>query len=188
MLKRKERRDGSARSIDEGALREGLPWVAEASFLVAAATEEIFEEDLLVLASTLASALGGSIPEEQVMDRFEACANALENDGWEDRLDALAVNLPDTARPLALLAAAVALVSDDDSDPLHPPDAYYRVTEALGYSEEEARAACADALRFFDDHGLALTPGGEPHPPAPSPVRRGGEEGESRGIPAGCRY
>jgi hypothetical protein len=149
MLQRKARREGSSRPVDEGALLDGLPWVAEASFLVAAASEEIFEEDLLALASVLASVFDGRVPEERLMDFFEAAANALENDGWEDRLDALAVNLPPEARSLALLAAAVALILDIDHTPGHLPDSYFRVAEAVGASEAEARAAVPEALALF---------------------------------------
>lgn len=141
MLQRRARREGTAPFTEKTHLQEGLPWIAEAGFLVAAATEEIFEEDLLVLASVLSVTFSGCVSDEQFMDRFEACANALENDGWEDRLDALAANLPASARPFALRAAAAALVADSDFSLQQIPESYLRVTDALGYPDEDAQAA-----------------------------------------------
>jgi hypothetical protein len=154
MLQRRGRIVGVGEAVDAKILEVGLPWVAEAAFLVAAA-DEIFEEDMLTLAAILAAAFDDTIPEHRWMDHLEACANALENDGWEDRIDALSANLPPICRPLALRAAAVALISDHDFSPSRLPDPFLRVAEAIELPEQEARRAVPAALTLFEGPRLA---------------------------------
>lgn len=150
MLQRRGRRDSATPFTEEALSREGLPWIAEAGFLVAAATEDIFEDDLMALASILSVLFSGCVSEEQVMDCLEACANSLENDGWDDRLDALAANLPISTRYLALRAAAAALIADAEFSTMSIPDSYQRIAEAVGCSTNEANAALSEVRFIFE--------------------------------------
>lgn len=123
-------------------LVESLAGVAEAGFLVAVSDGEVVDAELDMIAAVLAGALGSEVSHDQLMDLLEACANALENDGWEGRIEVIA-SLLDTpeSRALALATAAAVLVADENLAVGSEDEAYMQIAEALGFNHDEAARA-----------------------------------------------
>ena len=119
-----------------------LAGVAEAGFLVAVSDGEVVDAELDMIAAVLAGALGSEVSHDQLMDLLEACANALENDGWEGRIDVIASLLDsDEARALALATAAAVLVADENLAVGSEDEAYMQIADALGFNHDEAARA-----------------------------------------------
>jgi len=151
MISRRNRKGGARQRSLPGVLAQSLSGVAEAGFLMAAADGEISEEELLVVAAVVAGALDGQVTEDQLMDIFEACDNALENDGWEARAEVMASHIEgDEARQLALFTAAAVLIADDSFTEGDEDEAFLQLAEALGASSDEAAGAIEEALAAYE--------------------------------------
>ncbi|RYE92233.1 MAG: hypothetical protein EOO75_07165 [Myxococcales bacterium] len=126
----------------KASLVESLAGVAEAGFLVAVSDGEVVDAELDMIAAVLSGALGAEVSHDHLMDLLEACANALENDGWEGRIEVIASLLDsDEARSLALATAAAVLVADENLAVGSEDEAYMQIAEALGFSQDEAARA-----------------------------------------------
>lgn len=128
-----------------------LVGVAHVAFLTATSEGELDEEDFLPLAALVSSALGGKLSEEATLEAFEVCDNAVDNEGWESCADVLGNDITsDEGRKLALRIAALVLVSlEGFSEPLESTP-FLMLTEALGFSPEDASQAVAEALALVE--------------------------------------
>lgn len=99
--------------LNEAAPDVFLSVLVEAAFLVAAADGVVSTPERQTLAGTIAHVLGGELPEEELVAMIDAFAEALERDGREQRLVAMAHALPDPpARRAAVAFAALIALCD----------------------------------------------------------------------------
>lgn len=150
-LSQKKRKAGvgpSPATLDQ--VLPSLAGIAEVGFLVAAADGEVAEEELEVIAGVISGALDGQVTAAQLLEILEACDNALENDGWEERVEAATENVQaDEARRLALFTAAAVLVADQRFVAGAEDAAYVEIAEALGFGTDEAASMIDEAAAAF---------------------------------------
>lgn len=122
-----------------------LAGMVEAGYLMAAADGTIEEAERATVAGVITGFTKGHASAEEIEELLDACATALETDGYEARLAAVAHNLVSKElRHFGLLTAALVLVSDGEveDDEL---ELYTDMGAELGFSEEEGVAIMDEA-------------------------------------------
>lgn len=151
MIRRRQRKAGGPAGATGELIAQNLASLTAAGFLMSASHGELLEEDLPAVAAVVAGALGEQADEEQVMDIIEACDNALDNDGWEACVEAMASHLEaPEARRLALFVAAAALLADEELAAGETSDGFFQLAAALGCSGDEATRALEEARSSFE--------------------------------------
>jgi uncharacterized membrane protein YebE (DUF533 family) len=127
---KKSQRDSAVNSI---------AGIAEAGFLAAASDGVLTEEEMNALASVLDSLFDGEASAKQIRKIINACAEALDEEGFEGRMDGIADLLPDDdSRYAALMTVASVIMSDDDFDPDNEGEYYDDLADRIGVDEDTA--------------------------------------------------
>lgn len=95
------------RKTDQSSVDDFFSGLVEGAFLLAAADGELSEEEELTLSETLHGITGDLYEPEEFVEMLHAFEEALEVDGRKERLEALALSLPDEAARHAVLSFAV---------------------------------------------------------------------------------
>jgi len=121
------------------AIVNALAGVTEAAYLAAAADGEVTDGEYNTIANLIVERCDGDVTIKQVRALIQACAEALENDGFEARMDHIASILPDAeAQVAALYAASDVILGDDEYDADSEGSFYDDLAEKLEFSEELA--------------------------------------------------
>lgn len=113
--------------------------VLEAAFLAAAADGELEESEYEVFVAVFNQLAGEEVSQRDIDKVITACAEALESDGFDARMDQIVDKLPtDEARAAALYAVAAVVLSDDDYDPDSEGSFYDDLAVKLGVDEQTA--------------------------------------------------
>jgi tellurite resistance protein len=109
----------------------------ESAFLVAAADGTLGDDEVDALAGALVELSDGEIDAEEIEPLLEEFSAALERDGFENRVAAVASALPDhDARRAAFLVALAVASADDELNP--EEDAVFEMmSRALRVSPDE---------------------------------------------------
>ena len=132
---------------------QALVGLIDAGMLMACADGEITGEELDVVASVIDSFCDGDVTSRQIRELIDLSYAALERDGYESRLDALADNLPnEELRQLALGVAAAVMLSDDDAvgESDDEDDTYADIAEALDISRKRTREIFNDIADAYE--------------------------------------
>jgi tellurite resistance protein len=122
-----------------------LAGMVEAGFLMAAADGTLEDAELETVAGVITGFTKGHATPEEIDELLDACAEALETDGYDARLQAVANNLVNKdLRHYGLLTAALVLVSDGEVGD-DEVDLYTDMGTALGFSEQESVAIMEEA-------------------------------------------
>ena len=122
-----------------------LAGMVEAGYLMAAADGTIEDAERETVAGVITGFTKGHATPEEIEELIDACAEALESDGYEARLAAVAHNLASKElRHYGLLTAALVLVSDGEvgDDEL---ELYTDMGRELGFTDEEGVAIMTEA-------------------------------------------
>ena len=101
-------------SADEEAEVDRLVGLLETGFLAVAADGELADEEIENMGANFASWLGGQLAPAQLATLLDGFAEALETEGLEGRLAALAELLDDASRRTAFNFACVLVACDGD--------------------------------------------------------------------------
>ncbi|MCS6902211.1 MAG: hypothetical protein RMJ98_21470 [Myxococcales bacterium] len=102
--------------------------LVEGAFLLAAADGELSADEEIALSETLHEITNGGFEPEEFMEMIHTFEKALQEDGPNERLQALAASLPDEPARKAMLSFA-ALVALCDH---HLADAEWKALQAMG--------------------------------------------------------
>lgn len=113
--------------------------ITEAAFLAAAADGEVTDAERDIVASLIVELFDGNITVRNVRSLIQEFADALENEGYDARVDITVENLPDASSQVdALYAVSGVILSDDEYDPDSEGAFYDTLAEKLGFDEELA--------------------------------------------------
>ncbi|MFO0624757.1 MAG: hypothetical protein U0325_04005 [Polyangiales bacterium] len=111
--------------------------MTEAAYLAAAADGVVTDEEYALIANLIVERCEGNVTVRAVHDILQACAEALEEEGFEARMDQIAETLPDAeAQVAALYAASDVILGDDEYDPENEGAFYDDLAARLDFSEE----------------------------------------------------
>lgn len=126
-------------SVAREAFVNALAGVTEAAYLAAASDGVVTDEEYDTIAQLVFDRCGGEVPLRGVVKIIEACAAALEEEGFEARMDQIAATLPDAeAQGAALYAASDVILGDDEYDAENEGAFYDDLAAKLEFSEELA--------------------------------------------------
>jgi hypothetical protein len=133
---------------------DSLGGITEVAFLVASSGHDIPDTGLDELARLVARFLGNEARESEVFVQIEACREALDRDGFDERINAVLRNLPTIPlRRLALDLGAEVLLSDDAFRLEFEGELFLALGITLGFPREEV------LLRLREAQLRAASPG-----------------------------
>ncbi len=143
MIRVRQRKSRRERQLE--AQGKALVGMVDAALIMAAADGELTRDEVTVVAQVIDGFFDGQIKVREVEEILMMSIEAIDAQGIEARIDALADNLPTPElRGLALAAAAAVALSDDTGDDEAEDETYYDIADALGISQPEADSIWAD--------------------------------------------
>ena len=139
MLRKRSLKDERRRAQLEAQTLVGL---IDAGMLMACADGEITDEELDVVASVIDGFCDGNVTNRQVRELIDLSYEALERDGYDERLEALGENVQDpTIREFALQVAAYVMLCDDDvaGESDDEDDTFMDIADELDISRRRAK-------------------------------------------------
>lgn len=133
------KRSGSVANVRREAFVNALAGIAEAAYLAAASDGVVTEDELAIIANLIIERCEGDVTVRGVRDILQACADALEEEGFDARMDGIASTLPDAdAQVAALYAVSDVILGDDEYDAENEGAFYDDLAERLEFSPELA--------------------------------------------------
>lgn len=130
---------GNSSRARREAFVNSLAGVTEAAYLAAAADGVVTDEEYALIANLIIERCEGEVTVRAVRDILQACAEALEEEGFDARMDQIAETLPDAeAQVAALYAASDVILGDDEYDPENEGAFYDDLATRLDFSDELA--------------------------------------------------
>lgn len=124
---------------------KALVGMVDAAMIMACADGELTQDEVGVVASVIDGFFDGHVNRREIEEMIGLSLEAIERDGLDGRMDAVAENLPsDELRALALGAAAAVALADETGDEAEEDETYYDLADALDISREDADAIWND--------------------------------------------
>lgn len=143
---RKARREREAR-----ALGEALVGMVDSAMIIACADGELTSDEVGVVASVIDGFFDGQASRDEIIEMIDLSLEAIERDGLDARMDAVAQLLRDPElRALALGAAAALALADETGDEAEEDATYYDLADALDISRSDADAIWDDVAAQYD--------------------------------------
>lgn len=133
----RQRKSRQERQIEaQGAALVGM---VDAAMIIACADGELSQDEVNVVGEVIDGFFDGNVSRNEINEMLNLSLSALEEEGIEARMEAVAANLPTVElRELALQAAAAVALADEDGDEGEEDETFYDLASALGFSEDEA--------------------------------------------------
>lgn len=149
MYRVRSRKGGmTRRQIDLQA--QALAGLVEAGLLMACADGHLADEEVDVVANVIDGFFDGQVTVAQIRSIMNSCLQALERDGFEARLDALAVNLQSRELcELALAAAAAVMLSDGEYVEGQEDEIYYDMAASMDVPEDRAASILDEVASMY---------------------------------------
>ncbi len=143
MLRVRQRKTRREQRIE--AQGKALVGMVDAAMIIACADGELTDDEVGVVASVIDGFFDGNVNRREIEEMLGLSLEAIERDGIDARMDAVAANLPsDELRALALGAAAAVAMADDTGDEGEEGETYYDLADALDISRDDADAIWDD--------------------------------------------
>lgn len=137
MFRVRQRKTRSERRIE--AQGKALVGMVDAAMIIACADGELTDEELTVVGQVIDGFFDGNVTRNEINEMMNLSVEAIERDGIEGRMEAVAENLPTMElRSLALAAAAAVALSNEEGDEDEEDATYYALAEALDVDEDDA--------------------------------------------------
>jgi len=133
----RQRKSRQERQIEaQGAALVGM---VDAAMIIACADGELSQDEVNVVGEVIDGFFDGNVSRNEINEMLNLSLSALEEEGIEARMEAVAANLPTVElRELALQAAAAVALADEDGDEGEEDETFYDLASTLGFSEDEA--------------------------------------------------
>ena len=136
---RKTKKKKSVSSAQRQAAINHIAGVTEAAYLAAAADGEVSRDEYKAVAGIIIDLFDGQIEVDEIVDLINTCEQALEEEGFDARMDAIASKLPSSESQVAALYAVSGIIlGDDEYDADSEGQFYDDLVEKLGFTEEVA--------------------------------------------------
>jgi len=138
MLRKRNIRSAQRRELQAELAGRALAGLVDAGVIAACADGEIAAEELDVVADVIQGFAQGEASNRDIRELMAASAEAITEQGYEARLDALSENLfNDELKALGLHVAAAVLLSDSDYNE-DEDEVYDDIADALDIDEDTA--------------------------------------------------
>lgn len=118
---------------------KALVGMVDSAMIIACADGELTQDEVDVVGSVIDGFFDGNVSRRQINEMINLSLEAIERDGLEGRMDAVAENLEtDELRSLGLAAAAAVALADQDGDEDEEDETYYDLAATLGFSKDDA--------------------------------------------------
>jgi len=133
----RQRKSRQERQIEaQGAALVGM---VDAAMIIACADGELTQDEVNTVAEVIDGFFDGNVTRKEINEMLNLSLSAVEQEGLEARMHAVAANLPsDELRALALQAAAAVALADQEGDEGEEDATYYELASVLGFSEDDA--------------------------------------------------
>lgn len=150
MFKVRSRKSGSQRRLEaEGRALVGM---VDAAMVMACADGVLAEEEYDVVAAVIDGFFDGNVTRNDIEEMMDLSLEAIERDGLEGRMEAVAENLDSQElRELALAAASAVMIADGEATEGGDEDeVFYQLADALEIPRRQADAIYTEVVSQYE--------------------------------------
>lgn len=141
----------SARDRQVEAEGRALVGMVDAAMVMACADGELADEEHEVVAQVIDGFFNGDVTPAQIEEMMSLSLDAIERDGLEGRIEAVAQNLESAElRELGLAAAATVMLCDSELVEGEEDEVYYQLADALEIPRRRAEAIIDEVAAQFE--------------------------------------
>lgn len=149
MFRVRTRRSSTERQVE--AQGRALVGMVDAAMIMACADGELADEEFEVVGQVIDGFFDGNVTRDEVVEMMELSLEAIEREGLDGRMEAVAQNLESAElRELGLAAAATVMLSDAEIVEGEEDEVYFQLADALEIPRRRAEAIADEVAAQFE--------------------------------------